>query len=303
MNCREFIIEFEERGTLSEPATLHLTICADCRKTSERQRQIWLMIEGLEPVSAPSDFDFHVKARIANVKPSDYQTPRFLPILRYVLPLSVVILLLSLFAFNSTYFSDEQFSAQTAQGETETPDVVGISSFGANSTDQFTYAVPNQNKAVTATDDETLISAAVIPDTPNTESEKQTGKVKLPSNRSVKSSRVKTENGAGINSRDIASKDSFIRTPRGIDLNPDTAGAPQAATPKPINDGETLSIIGIKFVSKNGRRTVATVQDNSIAGRSGVKVGDVIEKFNDNFLTVLRGTERLEIKLRNDVNR
>ena len=145
MNCREYTIEFEERGSLSETAAMHLKICADCEKLSDRQTQIWRMIDGLKPVDAPNDFDFRVKARIAQGKPSDFKAPGFLPILRYVLPLSVVVVLCSLFVFNSAYFSG---ASEIAQKTIEIPNVGAVLPVNASSTDQLLFAPPNEDKII-----------------------------------------------------------------------------------------------------------------------------------------------------------
>ncbi len=98
MNCREFLIVFEERSGLTEAATLHLKDCSGCQKTSREQTLVWQMIEDLPRVDAPKNFDFRVKARIADAKPTNFQ-PRFFPVLRYVLPLSLAVLILGFFGF------------------------------------------------------------------------------------------------------------------------------------------------------------------------------------------------------------
>ncbi len=65
--------------------------------------KIQQMIKNLHRVDAPKDFDFRLKARIANAKSTDFQ-PRFLPVLRYVLPLSVVVLIFTFVIINGIYF-------------------------------------------------------------------------------------------------------------------------------------------------------------------------------------------------------
>ena len=114
MNCRDFINEFEDRNALGETATLHLNDCADCKKINGVQTRVWQIIDRFEPVAAPKDFDFRVKARIANAKPGDFQS-RFLPVLRYVLPLSVVGLILAFVIFNGFYSFDNKTVPQVAE--------------------------------------------------------------------------------------------------------------------------------------------------------------------------------------------
>ncbi len=120
MNCRDFLTEFEERVRLTEAATLHLNDCPNCKKTSSEQTRVWQMIDVLPRVDAPVNFDFRVKARIANSKSADFQ-PRFFPALRYVMPLGVIVLLLGIIAFNTNYFSDNNTATQIAEIVPQTP--------------------------------------------------------------------------------------------------------------------------------------------------------------------------------------
>ncbi len=75
-----------------------------------------------------------------------------------------------------------------------------------------------------------------------------------------------------------------------------------------------LSEIGIEIVLEDGKHEVKSVTKNSLAERSGVKVGDVVEaidgkKISDEpfsgrtikvkTLTVLRGAKKIEIALSN----
>lgn len=297
MNCREYIIEFEERGNLSETATLHLTICADCQKLSDRQAQIWLMIDGLKRVDAPNDFDFRVKSKIANAKPSDFKSPRFLPILRYVLPLSVVVALLSLFAYNSTYFSD---APPMAQQTIETPKINSILPTNVASNNQMAFApTENQDKIIAAppvTDGKPLIPL----------NRKRTNASPKPveiaastSNRIVRTPKTRVDKNSG-GSNDFSVGASRIRYPKGINPSrPATVAAPNIETSKPTNDEQFLSFFGIETVIEKGKRTVKSVGQNNVGERSGVKVGDIIETVKQNSITVMRGTEKVEISLQN----
>ena len=69
MNCRKCKIEIEERNLrrehLSGAAEAHLEACADCRTFNEERLALRRLVGGLEKVSAPADFDFRVRARMA----------------------------------------------------------------------------------------------------------------------------------------------------------------------------------------------------------------------------------------------
>ena len=310
MNCREYIIEFEERGTLSEPATLHLTICADCKKLSDRQTQIWLLIDDLKPVAAPSDFDFHVKARIAQAKPSDFQSPRFLPILRYVLPLSIVVLLLSLFAFSSMYFSGTESSPLTAQSVTTAPPTPPTSAINSFSADQTTagYSEPEAANRVEPTARENSpvsrrniqLASARIPVIQTTRAGNSRS---VAGGRRVRRQEKTDDLDSGGGSRVSALTKQEPRLPVGFNANANTAAAPKIDAPQQIDEAQTLAFFGIETTTQNGIRTVSAVVKDSLAERSGVKIGDVIESLRKNTLTVRRGTEKLEITLQSQLNR
>ena len=298
MNCREYTIEFEERGKLSETATLHLKICADCQKISDRQTQIWLMIDGLKPVNAPNDFDFRVKARIAKAKPSDFHAPRLLPILRYVLPLSVAVVLLSLFVYNSAYFSG---ASEIAQQTIKTPKISAISPVNAASNNQLAFTPPeNLDKIVVTppvTDEKSLI--ALTPKQSRNESVKPFEIAASAPNRPTKFPKSNVGKNSG-GSNDLSTKASPIFLPKGINPNRTiTTAAPNAAVPKPLNGEQLLSFFGIETVVEKGKRIVKNLKENNVGARSGVKVGDVIETVKQNSLTVTRGTEKVEISLQN----
>ena len=63
--CRREIETAARSETLSVPAATHLDACAGCRAfRSERQRLRSLLGE-LEPITAPPDFEFRLRARMA----------------------------------------------------------------------------------------------------------------------------------------------------------------------------------------------------------------------------------------------
>ncbi|HZH30846.1 MAG TPA: hypothetical protein VEY11_08795 [Pyrinomonadaceae bacterium] len=69
MNCQKCKIEIEERGlgleTLSDAARGHLSACAECRVFGEERFALRRLVGELGRVSAPADFDFRMRARMA----------------------------------------------------------------------------------------------------------------------------------------------------------------------------------------------------------------------------------------------
>jgi hypothetical protein len=69
MNCQKCKNEIEERNLrregLSDAAEAHLSACADCHVFGEERLALSRLVGGLEKVSAPADFDFRMRARMA----------------------------------------------------------------------------------------------------------------------------------------------------------------------------------------------------------------------------------------------
>ncbi len=304
MNCRDFQNEFEERATLSQTATLHLDSCANCRKLHFEQTRLWEMLGGLQNVEAPKDFNFQLKARIARSKPGDYQTAGFFPALRYVLPLSAVLVVLSIVALSGLY-SVNQHSVTTL--ETSNPAVnvsLPINSF----VEPTEVALTNQNTAkqipanLTANKkvEVTLKQPEVAENTQEGGSRDFVNPVKTPINL--------PENSDG-NSRDLAGTSGTTRVPKEFDPNRpvDSSVNPQKNLANSLD--QTWITIGIKTESFR----VVSVNSNSIAERSGIKIGDRIEAINNKkieenlikqniimkTLTILRDGKRQEITLQN----
>ncbi|HEX8129413.1 MAG TPA: hypothetical protein VF527_09960 [Pyrinomonadaceae bacterium] len=69
MNCQKCKIEIEDRDlcreVLSDAARGHMAACAECRIFGEERLALRRLVGGLETVSAPADFDFRMRARLA----------------------------------------------------------------------------------------------------------------------------------------------------------------------------------------------------------------------------------------------
>lgn len=302
MNCREFTNEFEERNALSQRATLHLNDCPDCQKMSSRQTYVWQMIDALNQVNAPNNFDFRVKARIANTRPKDFQATRFLPALRYVLPTAIIILLVGFIAFNSSYFSSSQSGGQIAVTNTSMP--ITKNDFSARPSDESQIAATNAPPSAGENSKANVPPANVKP----TSVTKQTDFLAV---KSFPKSLPRTAQDKGKKIKE-GSIDISVTPPKKVYL---PQGFDQTKTNNdamPISVEQIGEFLGIEIILENGNRKVRAVRQNSSAARSGVKVGDVIEelngvKFSDESLraktieaktlTVVRGTEKIEIVL------
>jgi hypothetical protein len=69
MNCQNCKNEIEDRDlrreSLSSAAAAHMTACASCRVFAEDRLALRRLVGELEKVSAPADFDFRMRARMA----------------------------------------------------------------------------------------------------------------------------------------------------------------------------------------------------------------------------------------------
>lgn len=66
MECRATRLEIDEGGEpLSAQAMLHVASCAPCLGFQNERARLHELLSSLEPVTAPADFDFRLKARMA----------------------------------------------------------------------------------------------------------------------------------------------------------------------------------------------------------------------------------------------
>ena len=311
MNCRDFLNEFEERNALSSAATLHLNDCADCRKTNVMQTRVWQAIDGFAPVDAPNDFNFRVKARIANAEPNDFQ-PRFFPVLRYVLPLSAVGLILAFVVFNGIFSIDDKTVSPIAENKFQTLDKKENLAASSSTVEQVTD--DSQSPKIEQ-------SIAGNPNTPTFENKKE---LKMPQDKPrfvaakfAKKPQVKTPGNSRENSGGSqlnAVSQPRILTPKGLNPTQKIETPSNFEKINPMTAGQILSELGIETVLENGKWEVKSVKQNSVGERSRVKVGDLIEAIDGEKLTgepkraktiegkkltVLRGAEKIEISLRN----
>ncbi len=272
-----------------EPKTETEILSADERKLRE-------MCCSLKKVDAPKDFDFKLKARIANTNPRDFQ-PRFGFAFRYAMPALALIFVVGLLAYNGGFWSSENNP------------VIAESSIGITNT-----ALPQNT---------------VVSNFPPPEQKIDENSVVLPSNQVFPKLPEKTQAAGNIHStpkkdlREIkkdsmgGSKDfMFTRDiPKQPNFNSNSVlPNPQnneKSTPMPVKD--VLSIMGVNADFENGKWMVKSVVANGLSEASGVKENDIIEAIdsqplsaetvfnktaNGKTLIVTRNGEKLIIRLR-----
>lgn len=241
-------------------------LTADEKKISE-------FVGSLERVSAPNDFEFRLKARIAAGKEESYQSG-YWQWLRYLLPVGASALVLAFVLYGTNFFAPSvqpQRAADIQSNKSEeikTPPIEAPSNTvvaATNSKEDEDFSTNSigrkdlppksaTNKAIFITDGTNL------------------KKKELPK-KSIE------ENGGG--SRDSAITTPAVKLP--FNLNPDKElKKPQEFEKSQAFTAEQiLNNIGVETVTENNKLKVKSIRQNSPAGFSDVKVGDIIEAIDE----------------------
>lgn len=218
----------------------------------------------LKSVDAPKDFDFKLKARIANSKAGDFQPRRrFVPVMRYALPALALILVLGLLAYNGGFLSSGNNS--TIAGSPVAPSSITLPENSAVSS--FTPRAQTAN-----------VNAAILPLTQNSPKPNEVA-VRQPKKAETGITRRPMQNEMG-GSTDQSAKKATIITPENNMLQSIPQDSQDNRTANPIPVREVLLQNGINADFENGRWTVKSVTPNSLGESSGVKPNDVIEEID-----------------------
>lgn len=113
MKCKAVLKEIEESdmgATLPVEVKAHLLVCEPCRTFLDERASLRLLTGGLEKVSAPPDFDWRLRARLAQVR-SEKEQPRrwafgFAPGAQAIgVAASITLLLISVIIYRQTALS------------------------------------------------------------------------------------------------------------------------------------------------------------------------------------------------------
>jgi hypothetical protein len=268
-------------------------VSADDRKLRE-------MCLSLKRIDAPKDFDFKLKARIAKTNPGKFQ-PRFGWAFRYALPVLAIVMLATVLAYNSGFWSSPENKSVAA---TSPVDELKNS---ASLPDNNLVAVQISPSSSDSNSDNANVPAPKSPKLP----ENEIAQSNLAQVKHEKKSVESKDNSSG--SRDFSSTNGTVEQPKfNSNLSPRIPESFIKTNPTSIQS--ILSDIGIKAALENGKWTVKSVTPNGMTERSGVKKDDVIEaiddqpissetKFDKTFsgktITVSREGKKLEIKLQN----
>ncbi|HEX8288370.1 MAG TPA: PDZ domain-containing protein [Pyrinomonadaceae bacterium] len=248
----------------------------------EKLRQ---MLGGLKKVKAPSNFDFQLKARIANAERNHSPRPFLLPSLRFVLPLSVVVLLAAFIVFNLSLSSGNQttdVAVNTPQIQNETriavPETISTPVISTPVIQETTKANLPANKI------EVKNSAPEIAVLNNKTAANKANIVIVKNSSAVRNNKFENTNNDFGGTRQGASRASEVITPENSNTNFNVK-KPVEVIQNKISLQEILSQIGIEGdFAANGWK-ILSVKENSSAMRAGLKAGDLIEAIDDKKLS------------------
>lgn len=253
---------------------------------SADEQKICNLIGCMDEVSAPKDFEFRVKARISAAKEKKYQHSVWRT-LRYALPLTATAIIAAFVMIQAGLFS-------STPNQTEN----NFASVNANSQEVINKQIlPMNNQVVQTTNSDSIENKNVTkqPDSfiaksnPKQEIEKLSKRTKQP-----QSNLAKTDNFNGNNI--LASR------PPSIDIKP--AGI---SPDKSVSVQEIFNLIGVETETEGNKLKVKSVKENSLAGNSGVKPGDIIEAIDGqkldqkNSLLTLNGAKNITVTRENKV--
>jgi hypothetical protein len=228
---------------------------------SSDEQNVSRLLSNLKRVDAPTDFDFHLKARLANASPGDYRPVKLFPVLKYALPLALFLFVGAAFVLTNSYTG-------VNVSVVESPDAP-VTSIGVNS-EQAQQTVVNNNPTRA--------------NTPEVVAE-QTKEPKVP--RSKPGTRD-LPGGGSYDSTGNKAKDP-ISAPIIADSNSNSVRNPGNPGPSiPLQFRQMLMSLGID-ASDAGDKTwkVMRLARDGIAERSGLQVGDMMEAIDDKPITPL----------------
>ncbi len=227
------------------------------------EQKISQLLSGLKRVEAPKDFDFYLKARIANGRPEEVRPASLFPILKYALPLALFLFVGAGLILNSSYDAWRSGPAVVENPQASEPAVVPQPANSVQSVrgDEVASTGTEAGPAVGSTSQGTSREPAVAGVPKNTS---RGGSVDFTS-----TSRTPLQPGGSVD-RTIR----VIPTPR----------MPTGTQQKTYTAVEALQLLGIDANFENGRWNVRSVKSNEVADQIGVRPGDKVIAIDGKFI-------------------
>lgn len=234
----------------------------DAGEIGPDETRVSRLLSAMKRVDAPKDFDFRVRARIATGRPATRPAFGLPAAIRYAIPLVLLVLIGAYFGFNA-FYADKYVDVPVVAEAPIFSTVIEPPSNGGIVTPSN---VPGEHAAVKRPENHTI--GTVVPPA------KKAPNTVLPTNRT------------GGGSFDEAGREERKIYRGGFDPNAKPATntkMPDRAAQIPAK--EILNLFGVNGTFGEAGWKVDSVGTDTVAGRSGVKAGDVIEAINDQPLT------------------
>ena len=244
----------------------------DASEFARGDDEVSRLLSAMKRVEAPSDFDFRVKARIAAGRPAGWR-PFGLPVtVGYAMPLVLLVLIGAYFGFNALNANKPVNAPTVAEAVTHVtplPPTVAASQ----------PAEPSNDVIATPANPGTEESASVKKKVNSGGESGENPAKKLPHN-------ALPSKQSGSGSYDSAGNKERKIYPRGINPNQlppsKSSGLDRTA---PVEAQVFLNFFGMKGSFGDAGWKVESVTPDTLATRSGVKAGDVIEAIDDQALS------------------
>jgi len=230
----------------------------DLKIQDPNNERIGEMIAGLRRVEAPGDFDFGVRARIAQGRPSTVLGSWLPASVKLALPLALVLVIGGYVGFNAIYSPGNINVPVVADGQPSIAQPVAVSEsqpVAAEPVVERAEVRPEQTEVRPTTNQPVRETAA-----PEIESSQPEG-----------------------GSVDFGATVPRKIYPRGFDPNVRVT-ANSRPVERSLGARDIFNIIGIDASYSDGGWKVRSVSAGNLAGRSGVRAGDVIEAVNGQVL-------------------
>jgi len=235
------------------------------------EQKISILLSGLQRVEAPKDFDFHLKARIANAKPEEYRKSGLLPILKYAMPLALLLVVGAGIMVNSSYvnWQTPTVAGGPAPSRTDVPQQALQPESG---TDGQAASTPETKVPVVDPNLEPGMELAAQPPAggSNDFGLPKTATPRAPAGFSA---------DKGLKPAPTPVIPPEFRTGN-INTSSNRSIVPIGMAAKPLSVRSALESIGVEADIDENKWKVKSVKDSTIAAQMGLKAGDKIESID-----------------------
>jgi hypothetical protein len=251
------------------------------------------LLRRLNRVEAPKDFDFRVKARIANADPNEFNRRTGWPVPVYVVSLTVVVIVGSVFLFRAFY------PANTAP----VPEVAVTNKTAAPQPNNSPAVQPSQQTVFPQVNG----SEVAITNPANNSASTGPGNTTPIIKRNPIIDRLRP--GGSMDSS-LGNTQQIL--PRGFDVNATRRNLPGPMSNSQIAITDVMKYLGLDTRFEGQALKVTAVRGRSVGDKSGVKAGDIVEAIDDTpitpatklggnltvkGMTLIRGGQKIQVKI------